>query len=100
MLKRVIPFITTFALGLLIASLFVTIVPQFNFKRSSNRVNHYNKHQIITDLRIENEQLRSENRRLKAKQTEDFQEPYVIEVPSEFDNIVPAPKRIEPNNIR
>jgi hypothetical protein len=100
MLKRAIPFIITFVLGLAIASLFVNVIPRFNFKRNKHRGNHYNKHQIISDLRIENEQLKSENRRLKASQVEDVQEPYTIQVPSEFDHIVPAPMRIEPRKAR
>jgi hypothetical protein len=59
MLKRIIPFIATFAIGLIIASFFVNVIPSFKFKRSGHRSRH--------ELRKENERLRIENERLKAE---------------------------------
>jgi hypothetical protein len=64
MLKRAIPFILTFTLGLAIASIFVNVVPTFNFKRGDRHDNH---REIIMKLERENYDLKRENRRLKAE---------------------------------
>lgn len=90
MLKRAIPFIVTFVLGLAIASIFVNIVPSFNFKRGDRNRNH---RQIISELEKDNDQLRKENRCLKnktVKQTEEFI----------FEDSVPPPMPIEPRRNR
>ena len=61
-IKRVLPFFLTFAVGLFIASFFVTIAaPSFQFKNRGWR-NHRQYHQRIES---ENQQLREENMRLK-----------------------------------
>lgn len=65
-LKRVLPFFLTFALGLLIASFFVTVaVPNFKFqKRGSWGNKHRQYHQRIES---ENQRLREENNLLKRQ---------------------------------
>ncbi len=58
LLKRALPFLGTFALGLFIASFFVNIgAPRFG---SRGKCRHE-----MRELRIENEQLREENLRLR-----------------------------------
>jgi hypothetical protein len=61
--KRVVPFIFTFAAGLFIASFFVSLaVPNFSgFRRGPNKMREYRK------VKIENEDLRRENCRLKKE---------------------------------
>ena len=55
MLKRIIPFILTFAVGLIVASFFVSIIPSFSFKRGDCR-----KHRGHQELRFENDRLKAE----------------------------------------
>jgi len=61
-LKKMLPFMATFALGVFIASFFVSVGPRFGF--SERRMQHF---QEMQRLRIENEELRQENERLKNK---------------------------------
>lgn len=62
--KRIVPFIITFAVGLFIASFFVSILPTFKFKRDHNRCG---KRSEVRKLRYENERLRMENQRLQQR---------------------------------
>jgi hypothetical protein len=73
MLKRIIPFIVTFVIGLAVASFFVNIMPSFktNCGRSRNR----------QELRYENERLRMENERLKVEREFEFDEAPNVEAP-------------------
>lgn len=66
LLKRVIPFFLTFALGLLVASFFVSVAaPNFsNFKRKNCRERYRENYQ----LRIENERLQQRVRELEQRQ--------------------------------
>ncbi len=97
MLKRIIPFIATFAIGLIVASFFVSIIPSFNFKRDGHRGGRRGHR----ELRYENERLRVENERLKAEK--DFTREVVPMRAEEIPNVelpVPpippvAPKRIK-----
>ena len=60
--KRVLPFFLTFAVGLFIASFFVSVAaPNFQFpnRGSRKKMREYNQ-----QLKIENERLREENQRL------------------------------------
>ena len=62
--KRFVPFFLTFALGLFVASFFVSIaLPKFQFKKRSWG-EHQRYHQKIE---FENQQLREENLRLKRE---------------------------------
>ncbi len=60
--NRVIPFILTFAVGLLVASFFVSVVPSFKFKK-----NRCGKRHEMRNLSYENNRLRLENQRLQRK---------------------------------
>lgn len=62
-IKRVVPFFLTFAVGLFIASFFVTIAaPSFQFQNRGWRKNH---RQYDRQREIEIQRLREENVRLK-----------------------------------
>src|SRR5436305_10286306 len=59
--KRLVPFFLTFAVGLFIASFFVSIAaPRFNFPGRGER-----RRYEMQQLRMENDQLRGENLRLQ-----------------------------------
>lgn len=58
-IKRVLPFVATFAVGVFIASFFVDI------GASRDRCRRGKKHQEMHRLRVENEELRNENLRLR-----------------------------------
>jgi hypothetical protein len=61
--KRVLPFFLTFAVGLFIASFFVTVAaPNFQFQNRSWKRNH---RQYDRQREIEIQRLREENMRLK-----------------------------------
>jgi uncharacterized protein YlxW (UPF0749 family) len=63
-IKRVFPFFLTFAVGLFIASFFVTIAaPSFNFKNRAWKKNH-RKYDRQREAEIQ--RLQEENRRLKT----------------------------------
>lgn len=63
-LKRVLPFFLTFAVGLLIASFFVSITPNFKFQKRGWNNKHRQYHQRIES---ENMRLREENNLLKRQ---------------------------------
>jgi len=88
--KRIAPFALTFAVGLFIASFFVTVgAPNFRFGRG------FNKHrEMDRQLRIENERLREENNRLNKRLEEMQKRDWVIE-PS-FDVPPPPPPAVMP----
>ena len=77
LLKRALPFLGTFALGLFIASFFVNISPGFEHHERGRW------HHDMWELRIENEQLREENRHV----TEENQQ---LREQLEEQNIPPA----------
>ena len=60
-LKRMLPFFATFALGIFIASFFVSVGPRFGF--GEKRMHRF---QEMQRLQLENEELREENLRLKT----------------------------------
>ncbi len=65
--KRVLPFFLTFAVGLFIASFFVSIAaPSFQFPNRSSRRNH---REYDRQRELEIQRLRDENYRLKNQQT-------------------------------
>jgi hypothetical protein len=100
MLKRTIPFILTFTLGLAIASIFVSIVPSVNFKRTDRGCKHRSEQQVISDLQRENGQLRLENNKLNAEQLYDMDSPMRFEDLDELDNVMTPPMPIEPRRNR
>lgn len=62
LLKRFVPFLATFAVGLFIASFFVSIAaPQFRFGRG-HRHREYDR-----QMQFENQRLQEENLRLKQQ---------------------------------
>lgn len=64
--KRVVPFFLTFAVGLFIASFFVSIAaPNFQFNRGRRNHREYDR-----QMKLENQQLREENARLKREALE------------------------------
>lgn len=64
LLKRALPFLATFGLGLFVASFFVDIGPRFDHHERTRC------HHDMWDMRIENEQLRDENRQLREQLNE------------------------------
>ena len=65
-IKRVFPFFLTFAVGLFIASFFVSITaPNFQFNRGRRNHQEYDR-----QMNRENQQLREENSRLKKELAE------------------------------
>jgi hypothetical protein len=85
LIKRVAPFVLTFAVGLFIASFFVTVAaPNFQFRRGFN--NHREYHRRIES---ENRQLREENNRLKNRLAEMEKRDWVLE--EDLNVAVPPP---------
>jgi hypothetical protein len=88
LVKRVAPFFLTFAVGLFIASFFVTVAaPNFQFRRGFNR-----HRQMDRQMQMENQQLREENNRLKNRLAEAEKRDWVLE--SDLD--VPPPPPVPP----
>ncbi len=95
LLKRMLPFLATFAFGIFIASFFVSPGgSRFGFKE--RRMRHF---QEMQQLRMENEELREENLRLKGVkdingdlnfETEDFM------VPHSGRHCLPPPPKVAP----
>jgi hypothetical protein len=83
-LKRVLPFFLTFAVGLLIASFFVSITPNFKFEKRGGWNRHRAYHQR---LEFENQRLREENNLLKKQLLEEQTLPPVL--PDGIENSVP-----------
>jgi hypothetical protein len=94
--KRVVPFFLTFAVGLFVASFFVSIaLPNFRFQNRG-----WQRHRQCDRMReIENQSLREENLRLQRqlddKDTQDFQNlDYNLSVPP--PPLVPPAPRVAP----
>jgi cell shape-determining protein MreC len=98
-LKRILPFFLTFAIGLLIASFFVSITPNFKFeKRGFSRHRQYHQ-----KLEFENQRLREENNLLKRQLLEEQSLPPVPAVElRRLDSVsdVPPPPQIKTVRIR
>ncbi len=68
--KRIVPFFLTFAVGLLVASFFVTVAaPSFQFKSRNWKRNH---RQYDRQMELENQRLRDENLRLRNEAQQKF----------------------------
>jgi len=75
-IKRILPFLATFAVGIFIASFFVSISgPNFRGRGFGGR------HAEMKRLRLENEMLRNENLRLKNQNQFESQNFTVTEMP-------------------
>lgn len=86
-LKRVLPFLLTFAAGLFVASFFVSIAsPSFNFPRRSH------KYREMHRLRMENQDLRRSNSELR-RQLEEARRLSELKfsIDSEFPHFEPPP---------
>ena len=85
LVKRVAPFFLTFAVGLFVASFFVTVAaPNFQFRRGLNKHQQYHRR-----IESENQQLREENNRLKNRLAEVEKSDWVL--PSDLDVPPPPP---------
>jgi cell shape-determining protein MreC len=95
-LKRILPFFLTFAFGLLIASFFVSITPNFKFqKRGWSRHQQYHQR-----LESENQRLREENNLLKRQLSEaDSMMPTKLEV-RRLDTITEVPLPPPPPKVK
>jgi hypothetical protein len=97
-LKRFAPFFITFALGLLVASFFVTVAsPNFSFTRHrGSRHQRYHR-----QMEFENQRLREENLRLK-RAVQDISEMKAnegtdkIKFEGTINDLVPPPPPIAP----
>ncbi|MDQ2747161.1 MAG: hypothetical protein M3T96_07885 [Acidobacteriota bacterium] len=70
--KRILPFFLTFAVGLFIASFFVSVsAPRFQFSNCNSRRNH---RQYDREREMEVQRLRDENLRLKDQLPQDTEE--------------------------
>jgi hypothetical protein len=69
-LKRALPFMATFALGIFIASFFVSVAP-----RSGFREHRFRRFEEMQQLRMERDQLRQENLRLRNKLNMNWDDP-------------------------
>jgi len=68
LIKRVLPFFLTFAVGLFIASFFVTVAaPSFQFPNRGERRRHQEYHR---QMEFENQRLKEENLRLRQNMSE------------------------------
>jgi len=87
-IKRVAPFVLTFAVGLFIASFFVTVAaPNFKFNRGISKHRQYHRR-----IEAENQRLREENLRLKSRVSEMEKRDWVLdEAPTSIPNLPEAP---------
>ena len=93
-IKRVAPFFLSLALGLFIASFFVSVAaPNFNLPKRSWKNKHREYHRRIE---FENRQLREENSRLKTRVSEMEKRDWVLNPEIEFD-VPPPPTVIVPS---
>ena len=95
-IKRFVPFFLTFALGLLVASFFVSIAaPRLNFNREGKHGRYYR-------MKCENERLRRENQRLErqlAERKASEAEFMSLEVPMPPMPPMPPPAPVAPRRI-
>lgn len=88
-IKRVAPFVLTFAVGLFIASFFVTVAaPSFKFNRGFSKHRQYHRR-----IEAENQRLREENLRLKNRVSEMEKRDWVLdEAPTRIPSLPAAPE--------
>jgi hypothetical protein len=92
-LKRALPFLATFALGIFIASFFVSVVPRSRFR--DRRMHHFEEMQ---QLRKEMNDLRQENLRLKNMLSKNWDGSMDLEddIFLDPDGVVPPPPPLPP----
>ena len=89
LIKRIAPFFLTFAVGLFIASFFVTVAaPNFQFRRGLNRHREEDR-----QMKCENQRLREENERLRNRLEDAERRDWVINP----DLDVPPPPPVPPS---
>jgi hypothetical protein len=89
LIKRIAPFFLTFAVGLFIASFFVTVAaPNFQFRRGFNR-----HREMDRQMQCENQRLRDENERLRNRLEDAERSDWVINP----DIDVPPPPPVAPS---
>lgn len=102
--KRVAPFVLTLAVGLFIASFFVTVAaPNFQFKRGMSKHRQYHRR-----IEAENQRLREENLRLKnqistmeaEKRDWVLEEPVNLPEPPAVPKVNVVPMKVVPYNNR
>ena len=94
-IKRIVPFFLTFAVGLFIASFFVTIAaPSFQFKNRNWKRNH---RQYDRQIEAENQRLRDENLRLRNQLAEMERHEFTIQPAFDGVSIPPPPAPPVPN---
>jgi hypothetical protein len=97
-LKRFAPFFITFALGLFVASFFVTVaLPNIRFNRQ--RVNRHQRYH--RQMESENQRLREENLRLKQvvrdiSETKEISETGPMGFDGTINDLVPPPPPLAP----
>ncbi|HEV8592583.1 MAG TPA: hypothetical protein VGQ55_10805 [Pyrinomonadaceae bacterium] len=98
LLKRIVPFILTFAAGLFLASFFVTITPSFNSGdgRSWRRNERWSHREEIRQLREENQQLREELDAVKSRMNWSSDVPELLDIPDVPP--IPPPMRVRPHS--
>lgn len=89
-LKRALPFLLTFAVGLAVASLFVSVAaPNFNFKKQRNhRCREFREN---SRLRTELDNLRRDNESLKRQLADAENEVKTIYIKPDFDSDIDVP---------
>ncbi len=92
--KRIVPFFLTFAVGLFIASFFVSIAaPSFRFRRDFRKHREYHRM-----MEFENQRLQEENSRLKRELSlRDKREMTKYAFENDFD--VPPPVPTAPHKV-
>lgn len=94
-IKRIAPFFLTFAVGLFIASFFVSVAaPNFQFRRG------FNKHrEMDRQMQSENQRLRDENDRLRNRLAEMEKRDWVLDSDIEVPPPPIVPKTAPKMNI-
>ena len=90
LLKRIAPFFITFALGLFVASFFVSIaLPNFRLNRNWRKHSEYHR-----KIEFENHRLRTENCRLRKEAAANRELRRDSDFEAEINELVPPPPPI------
>ena len=96
-LKRALPFIGTFAFGIFVASFFVSVTPT-----SGHHGCRFKRFEEMQQIRLERDQLRDENLRLRNKVNNNWQDNVEIgtDVTAPVIDDVPPPPPMAPRHRR